>query len=153
MTRKGIDFWNIKDNRLNAKPITDTKIEKEIIHLRSHLDTVAIKFNQLVGNFAKIASHMSPLEDRYWGSSHIEVIVSRSENDEIFIEVHRRDDPDQNNPSLTLGFQKPKKWDKHVLSEPICASGQTKEEIILLGDLLLIEWPKCQKLKYRKVHP
>lgn len=151
MNSIGIIFWNIKDNRQNGKPIIDPQIQTHMIWLRANLDSVAIKFHELVGDFSKLAAHMSPNTDRYWASNLIEVVISRSEDEEILIEVHRRDDPDQNNPSLTLGFDKPKNWNEPVLAQPICASGKSPKEIVLLGDLLIQQWPECRKMKYRKI--
>lgn len=151
MNRTVITFWNIKDNHQNGKPITDPQLETHMVWLRDRLDSIAIKFNELVGDFAKLAAHMSSDKDRYWGNALIEVVISRSEAEEILIEVHRRADPDQNNPSLTLGFDKPKNWNEPVQARPICASGKLMDEIVLLGDLLLQEWPLCQRLQYRKI--
>lgn len=132
-------------------PITDPQDQAHMIWLRANLDKVAGKFTELVGDFAKLAAHMTSDKDRYWGSAIIEVVISRSESEEILIEVHHREDPDQNNPSLTLGFDKPKTWTKPVVAQPICASGKLLDEIVLLGDLLLQEWPICQRLQYRKI--
>ena len=153
MNRKGITFWNIKDNRVNGQPISNPKDEKDVTWLRANLDVIGINLNELIKDLPAITAYLSVQHSRHWGSSHIEVIISRSETDEILFEVHRYDDPDQNNPSLTFGFDKPKSWHDPVQLLPICASGQTKEDVVLLGDLLLIEWPNCQRLQYRKLLP
>lgn len=151
MNRTKITFWNIKDNRQNGKPISDPQVQKEMIWLRANLDSIAVRFNALIGDFAPLAAHLTPDKDRYWGSALIEVVISRSEEEEILIEVHRREDPDQDNPSITLGFDKPKNWNEPILAQPICASGKLLDEIILLGDLLIQEWPLCRRMRYRKI--
>lgn len=151
MNRNGITFWNIKDDRQNGKPIIDLESKADMVWLRDRLANTAFKFKEMVGEFSTLAAHMSSSNDRYWGSGLIEIIVSRSEDDEILIEVHRRKDPNQNDPSLTLGFDKPKNWNDPIQLQPICASGKLIGEIILLGNLLLQEWPSCQRLRYRKI--